>query len=194
MTIEAKHNPNTNKSNGQTRNSPRGANRAFEQFYHEIKSPLYSYLLKLVHNPSEAEDLAQETILRVFTAETKGNIRNSHAGRRTLTFTIAHNLAVDCLRKNHRTPPPPNPAPPPAATTDRKLIREQLDQAFTKLPDKQCSAIMLREFGDLSYAEIAEIHGVSVGTDTIWIYRARQRLAQLLDRDGQYIGDQRHGL
>ena len=50
------------------------------------------------------------------------------------------------------------------------------------------SAIMLREFGELSYGEIAEALATNEGCVKAWIYRARKRLAQLLDRDGQYVG------
>ena len=194
MTNEPETQSNLKKPSRQPRNGGRGALHAFEQFCDEIETPLFTYLLKLVKNRAEAEDLAQETLLRVFTAETKRQIRNGTTGRRTFTFSIAHNLAVDFLRKNSRKPPPPSPAPQPSKSVDQTLIREQLDQAFTKLPGNQASAIMLREFGELTYAEIAEIHSVSVGTVKTWIYRARQHLAQLLDRDGQYIGDKRHGM
>jgi DNA-directed RNA polymerase specialized sigma24 family protein len=47
---------------------------------------------------------------------------------------------------------------------------------------------MLREFGELSYAEIAETLGASLAEVKVWIHRGRTRLTQLLDRDGQFVG------
>lgn len=46
---------------------------------------------------------------------------------------------------------------------------------------------MLRVWGELSYAEIADTLGATPAEVKIWLYRARKRLAELLDRDGQYI-------
>jgi DNA-directed RNA polymerase specialized sigma24 family protein len=53
---------------------------------------------------------------------------------------------------------------------------------------------MLREFGDLSYEEIAKTLGASLAEVKVWIHRGRKGLAQLLDRDGQYLGKNAHEL
>ena len=74
------------------------------------------------------------------------------------------------------------------------MLREEIGRALADLPESHRSALMLREFGDLSYAEIAETLGVTTGVVKTWIYRARRRLADLLDRDGQYVGERNHGV
>jgi len=53
--------------------------------------------------------------------------------------------------------------------------------------------VMLREFGQLNYGEIAQALGASLDQVKVWIYRARKGLAQVLDRYGQFIGDQSRG-
>ncbi len=173
----------------------RGELHAFDQFCRDIEPPLYSYLLRLVKQRPEAEDLAQETLLRVFQAAKAGRLRSMGTGPRAFAFTTAHNLAIDLFRRNSRTPPEPRAEEAPASNAaERSLLRDEIDKALAGLPANHASAILLREFGGLPYAEIAAIHGVSPGAVKTWIYRARRALAQVLDRDGQYIGDQRHGV
>ena len=83
---------------------------------------------------------------------------------------------------------------PASGPAERAMLREEIGRALADLPESHRSALMLREFGDLSYAEIAETLGVTTGVVKTWIYRARRRLADLLDRDGQYVGERNHGV
>jgi len=161
----------------------------FERICAEIEAPLYSYALRLSGNRSEAEDIAQESLLRLFGALQQGKLNGSP---RAYAFSIAHNLAMDLHRRKPPAPPDPAPVALPSQDTERHLLREQLERALKELPENQRAALLLREFGGLRYAEIAETLGVSVGQVKIWIYRGRKKLADLLDRDGQYIGTQNH--
>lgn len=161
---------------------------AFETLCIQIEKPLYSYVRRLMNGSHDAEDIAQEALLRLFRAMQSGLRQRSP---RSFAFSIAHNLAVDALRKNRRISVP-ELAPVRAAdsATEQRLLREQIEHALAELPDNHRSALLLRDFGELSYAEIAETLGVQAGQVKIWIHRARQRLSTLLDRDGQYIGTQ----
>lgn len=161
-----------------------------------IEAPLYSYALKLLRNRAEAEDVAQESLLRLFRAMNNGRLKQSP---RAYVFSIAHNLAMDAHRAQARLAVLSSPAGAsagqaltPSDAVENSLLREQLDQALAELNTDQRSALLLREFGELSYGEIAETLRVSVGQVKIWIYRGRRRLAELLDRDGQYIGTRRN--
>ena len=69
---------------------------------------------------------------------------------------------------------------------------EQIENALAELPENHRSALMLREFGELSYSEIAAALDATVDRVKVWIYRGRKQLAQLLDRDGQYVESNRH--
>jgi RNA polymerase sigma-70 factor, ECF subfamily len=175
----------------------RGDAAAFERLCLTIEAPLFNYLLRMVCDRPEAEDIAQESLLRLFRACRNGQAAPDKGSLRALLFSIAHNLAVDWLRRQGRDLPNDSDPPAPAqasAQAERLLLREQIDHALASLPPAHRSALTLRAFGELSYAEIAAILDTKEGAVKTWIYRARQRMAELLDRDGQYVGDQNHGV
>ncbi len=169
----------------------RGDVDAFEELYYAMKAPLYSYALRCVGNRADAEELVQETLMRLFVAARKGRLKTSP---RAYAFSVAHNAGVDMARRRQRVIVLDRPAPPSASrSTERALLREEIDRALTHLPEHHRSALLLREFGGLSYAEIAETLEVSLGQVKIWIHRARKQLSDLVDRDGQYVGEKHHG-
>lgn len=164
--------------------------QAFETLCVQLEPPLYNYLLRLVKDHSEAEDLAQETLLRLYRMVRNGRLHLGKGSPRVLAFAIAHNLAVDFHRRvRNATPTGVSTAASPSARVERTLLREQMEKALADLPKSHRSALMLREFGGLSYAEIADTLDAAQGAVKTWIYRARRRLATLLDRDGQYVGE-----
>ncbi len=162
---------------------------AFEELCLRLEGPVLGYLTRLV-GASDAEDLAQEAFLRVYGMACNGRLRRDRASPRALLFTVAHNLAVDFLRKaGHAPSMPPRPSVSAARSAEQGLLRAELDKALARLPDNHREALLLREFGELSYNEIARTLDVDVGRVKVWIYRARTRLAGLLDRDGQFVGE-----
>ena len=171
------------------RQATRGDSRAFEQWCKCIEKSLYGYGLGMVRNPQDAEDIAQEALVRVFGVVQKGQLRGGAASARSLAFAVAHNLAIDVLRKRNR----PTPTKPetksnghhPAAAS---LVRDEVARAMEDLPDQHRAALMLRVYGELSYSAIAETLDATFSEVKTWIYRGRKRLAELLDHDGQYIG------
>jgi len=176
-----------------------GDTGAFEALCADVEAPLFTYVLKLVGDASEAEEIAQEALFRLYRAWRARRIEKTP---RAYLFSIAHNLALDGRRKVHNQQRfrsglvvPKQPVASAATTwrAEQALLREQIDKALALLPDSHRSALMLREFGDLRYEEIAETLGASVEQVKVWIYRARKRLAELLDRDGQYVGDKQDG-
>lgn len=178
-----------------TKRLRKGDRRAFETLCLELERPLFGYLLRFVKSRADAEDLTQETLLRLYRMAVEGRIRRQNGALRPLVFSIAHNLAIDAMRKAGNTETVTRDETPHAsAPVERVLLREQIAQALAELPENQRSALTLREFGELSYDEIAETLNSSRGAVKTWIYRARRRLAELLDRDGQYVGGSRDGL
>ncbi len=162
---------------------------AFDAFSRRLERPVFSYLLRLVRNRAEAEDLTQEAMLRLYKMARKQSIRNTGGSPRSLVFRIAHNLAMDYYRKVRRQGELEAATPPPASRkAEAVLLRQQIDRALADLPEQHRNAIMLREFGDLSYQEIASTLGASLDQVKVWIHRARKKLATLLDKDGQYVG------
>jgi RNA polymerase sigma-70 factor (ECF subfamily) len=168
----------------------RGDAAAFEAFCARVESSLFGYAWGMTRQAQEAEDVVQESLLRLYRV-----LLRDAAGARSLVFATAHNLCVDHLRRRRRVVPLDERRSPRASeAAESALLQEQVQRAMTELPESQRSALMLREFGELSYEEIATALNANRGEVRTWIYRARKRLAQLLDRDGQYIGENRHGV
>jgi RNA polymerase sigma-70 factor (ECF subfamily) len=167
---------------------------AFDSLCRRLEAPLFSFALRLVQNRSEAQDIAQEALFRLYQKATSGHLDTPGASPRPYTFSIAHNLAMDYHRKGRRVLPESDRVVPGAdAEVKRLLLRVQVDRALAELPESQRAALMLREFGELRYAEIAETMSASLAEVKTWIYRARKQLSKLLDRDGQFIGAKTHG-
>lgn len=167
---------------------------AFELLCIRLEGPLYGYAYGMVRNSHEAEDIVQEALFRLYREMRARKLRPGGSAR-SYVFAIAHNLAVDSSRRTRSIAPLDASFPAPDGNSGESFVlREQLNRALADLPANHRSALMLREFGDLSYAEISETLGASLAEVKVWIHRGRKGLAQLLDRDGQYLGKNAHEL
>ena len=151
---------------------------------------LYSYALVLTRNRAEAEDLVQETYLRALQA--LGRLRPD-SNLKAWLFTILRNIWFNQLRK-WRTAPEmveldsdgsgPNQAADnakdPHATYVSNIEQEQVRAAIQRLSVEFREIILLREYEELSYQEIAKVLECPVGTVMSRLARARSRLRDLL--------------
>ncbi len=155
---------------------------------------LLGYLTRMVASRQQAEDVFQETFLRVHR-----KAASFTAGRRfkPWLFAIATHLAIDALRRRRRTPVTvsldapaadeqplaarlPDPSPDPAADAIRNEQRAQVRRALDALPPRQRAALVLAYFEGLSYSEAAQSLGCSVGTVKTQMSRAFRTLARIL--------------
>jgi len=149
---------------------------ALETLVSRYKDKIFSSILFLVKDKFLAEDLFQETFLRII--DTLRSRRYNEEGKfLPWAMRIAHNLCVDYFRKVKRTPA--------ILTQDKqdifdvihvvitdnaeqRMIREQsydrMHQMLAKLPDEQREVIVLRHFGDMSFKQIAETTNCSINT------------------------------
>ncbi len=150
---------------------------------------LYSSALRLTANRADAEDLVQETYLKAFRSydqfEPGTNLK-------AWLFTILHNTFLNTRRNAGRESITTEPdeierAAVPAETTDspeqillRKTLDVDLQAALDSLPSVFREAVWLRDVEDFSYAEIARIVGIPVGTVMSRISRGRRMLYQRL--------------
>jgi RNA polymerase sigma-70 factor (ECF subfamily) len=165
---------------------------SLEGIHARHRGPILAYLTRLTHDPALAEDLTQETFLRV----SRGLSRfrgDSKLG--TWIYRIATNVYLDQRRRDaSRTPGagydlrdlagpssvvPQEPRLPDRLLEDSEMascIREYVDG----LPPDHAAVIVLHDLQGLANPEIARILGCSLETVKIRIHRARRRLAQVL--------------
>jgi RNA polymerase sigma-70 factor, ECF subfamily len=155
---------------------------------------LYSYALVLTRNHAEAEDLVQEAYVRAIQAMRRLRADSNIKG---WLFTILRNIWLNQLRKRRTGPQmvemevedsvANSIAEPSKNSHDlyvAKMEIEEVRAAIQKLPIDFCEIILLREYEDLSYQEIADILDCPVGTVMSRLARARARLRALLAANG----------
>ena len=160
-----------------------------------LKNELYRLALRITLDPAEAEDMVQETMIKVWNRrEQWEQIESMEA----LCLTICRNLSIDKTRKiggnkesldaeifdaqdnSHMA----NPEEQVIQQDRIRLVRHLID----RLPEKQRSIMQLRDFEGKSYKEIAAILGISEEQVKVNIFRARQTIKQ------KYIEAEEYGL
>jgi RNA polymerase sigma-70 factor (ECF subfamily) len=169
---------------------------AFEQLVNQYQHRLVAVMNHLVGNAEEAEDLAQEAFLRVYRARKKYHPRSKFS---TWLFTIANNLALNCLRSRQRKPVVPlsaHDSGPLGARPAEQLVHDrgggpthQMQQqelaavirtALDGLNERQRMAVVLNKFEDMNYAEIAEVMDLTTKAVKSLLSRARMNLRAAL--------------
>ena len=132
--------------------------------------PINSLILKVVQNQEEAEELAQDTFMKVFKnlASFKGDCSFS-----TWIYRIVVNTSLDMLRrKKKETPTEEMPETP----TEDHYQDLDLKQMINRLDDKSRTVIILRYFEDLKLEDIADIVGENLNTVKARLYRTLKKL------------------
>jgi len=181
-----------------------GDEAAFDRIVLHFRVPVDRFIHRYVQDPDRAEDLAQETFLRVY----RSRDRYRPAARfRTWLFTIAVRLCLNDLRARRRERrvivPLPAAVSPEGAEEDilgaaaeggsegahealeRKELEKAVDAAIAALPPSQRSALLLIRFEELSYREIGDVLGVSASAVKSIVNRGREKLRESL---GKFLG------
>jgi RNA polymerase sigma factor (sigma-70 family) len=158
----------------------RGDPRAFATIFERHHQELYRYCRALVGDPSDAEDALQSTMLAALAA-LPGERRD--IALRPWLFRVAHNEAISIIRRRRPTVDPEELAAHAIDGIDgvvgtRQRLR-QLVSDLQALPERQRSALVMRELSGLSYANIGEVLGTTSGASRQLVYEARQALAEL---------------
>jgi RNA polymerase sigma-70 factor (ECF subfamily) len=169
---------------------------AFNEIVLRYKSKVYNYIFRMVHSPSDAEDLTQETFLRAYLS-----IRSfqSRASLNTWLFRIATNLCIDFSRKNKRvqglTTSLSADAPGEEDESDREIpdlaydpqrllmnkeLGHQVNLALMELPIKLRTVVLMYDIEGLPYDEIASVIGCPLGTVKSRLFNARSALRDKL--------------
>ena len=169
---------------------------AMEELFRRHHRPLYGYVRRIVSSNELAEDVVQETFIRLCRCRVSQRPEEGKFG--TWLYTIATNLCRDAFRRSSRRPERPiseiyedEEAPitadlwsaEPLSVEEETLQREtgrQVRAAIDGLPRRERVAILLREYQGLAYDEIAEVMGCTTGSVKLLLHRGRRRLRDLL--------------
>ncbi len=176
---------------------------SFETLYRRYEKSLLNFIYRLAMNPSEAENLYQETYYRVI--RSKNNYRAT-AQFKTWLFQIALNLCRDSARRmKHRSHISLNSTM--ATNKDEGVELQQLisdptsnvahqvesdemvsliKNALTSLPEKEHLVFVLKEYQEMKFTEISEILDCPIGTVLSLNHRAQEKLKKILSK---YLGN-----
>jgi RNA polymerase sigma-70 factor (ECF subfamily) len=163
-----------------------GDTEAFNVLYERYRRPLYNFILRFVQNEAQAEDVYQETFMRVLQAAVHYKQRYKFS---TWLFTIAHNLCIDCLRADRSQIPLEEVegclTAPDSDPLDHLVQHELItdtNRALVELPPDQRAVVLLRVVHGYSQKETAQIVGASVGTVKSRLHYALLKLREILER------------
>ncbi len=145
-----------------------------------LKDKLYRLALRITLDSAEAEDIVQDTMIKVWNQRNRWNEIES---MEAFCMTIARNLAIDRSQKTEAKNlelTPETQQMSGALQPDRKLEQDELlglvRRLIDELPEKQRSVIQLRDVEEKSYKEIAEILQLTEEQVKVTLFRARQKI------------------
>lgn len=167
-----------------------GERAAFDVLVQRHKVRLFNYLLRLLRDPTEAEEVAQETFVRAYVNADK---YRTVAKFSTWLYTIGTNLVRNRIRKFKSTPKLlsiswsrgededddrsgidlPDDSDLPDRVLEKDEVHKLVAQGIERIPTKYREAFVLREINHFTYEEIADITGLKLGTVRSRINRGR---------------------
>ncbi|MDA3912160.1 MAG: sigma-70 family RNA polymerase sigma factor [Bacteroidales bacterium] len=154
----------------------KGEKYCMQELINRHKDRVYTYILLIVKNPDVADDLFQDTFIKVIQSLKKRKYKDE--GRFvSWVMRIAHNLTIDYFRKNKNQNTYSNDqgefdmfnnAKFSDSTIEDNMISDQTTRdvrfLIDKLPKDQKQVVLMRHYGNMSFKEIAEQTGVSINT------------------------------
>ncbi len=174
-----------------------GDANAFEDIVREYERNVYNIALRICGDREDALDVSQESFLKAY--------HSLHSFRGDSKFSvwlyrIVSNTCLDLLRERKRRAEVPlvreddegeadqaeipDESLSPEKLYERRLTREALRRGLLSLPEDQRKILLLREIQGFSYEEIAQILSLESGTVKSRIFRARRKLCEFLEEDG----------
>ncbi len=170
--------------------SREGDMEAYEELVHRHRDKIYARAFSMVRNEEQALDLSQEAWIKAWQ-----RLHQFHGDASFATWItrITINLSLDFLRKAKRQRAEsvealeensggverhlPVTNPNPTARLERAELRSKIDLALAKLSEDHRTVLILHEFEELQYKEIAERVGCSIGTVMSRLFYARRKMA-----------------
>ncbi len=172
-----------------------GDPESFNQLIRRWERPIYALAYRTIGREDDARDVVQETFLRAFRGLSgfKGQAKFS-----SWLYRITLNLCRDWMRRQRRTPVIATPdgvdlvelagESETVETADAAVVRKDLSRAVARamsaLPEEQRAAIVLKEYHDLTFQEIADLLGCPLSTVKTRLYQGLTVLRKELERSG----------
>jgi RNA polymerase sigma-70 factor (ECF subfamily) len=173
----------------------KGEAEAFERLFVKYRQPVFAVAFRMVRHEDAAMDIVQETFIKAY--ENIGMLRE---GERVLPWLrrIAANLAIDSIRRRRRSGEksleeeleeedgggkvvaPPAEGSGPAEEAEDSEFAAALWNALDELPESQRAVFMLHAVEKMTYREVAETMGCSIGTVMSRLHYARKKLQEIL--------------
>jgi len=166
-----------------------GIDGSFEELVRRYQRPISAYVYRMVGNYESALDLTQEIFIKVYNSLNRYRAEFKFS---TWIYKIAHNAAVDHLRRNSTREqslvagsegdtfdlPIESARLSPEQESERRERRNEIESVVRALPANYRELIILRHSQDLSYEEIVEVTGLPLGTVKNRLFRARETMRQ----------------
>lgn len=183
---------------------PESGTLSFDNVFSEYERPIYSYLLRMTNNEAEADDLTQETFVRVHRGLPAFR---GESGLSTWIYRIATNVSFDHFRRRTtqqaKTAVPLEEATPnvewvdEAPSSPEQLAAQSemsacVDGFVNRLPPAYRTVLVLHDMQGLKNREIAEVLDCSLDNVKIRLHRARKKLREALDTGCDFEHDERN--
>ena len=169
----------------------KGEERAHRELISRYERPVFSVALRMLRQREDAEDVTQETFVRMFRALDRYDLGRPFAA---WLFTITSRLCIDLIRRRKNRPVAlvryepgsseaetidiPDSSPGPELLTQHEAEERRVKDIIEALPPHYRIVVLMRHQQDMAYEEIAVALGLPLGTVKARIHRARALLAQ----------------
>jgi RNA polymerase sigma-70 factor (ECF subfamily) len=147
----------------------RGDHAAFETVYDQFAGPVYGLVRKVLRDPAQSEEVAQEVLLEVW--RTASRFDPARGSASAWVMTMAHRRAIDRVRsetasvaREQRLTPGPVTGDDVAELVETKLDRQRVRRCIGALTPLQAEAVKLAYYGGYTYPQVAELLKVPLGT------------------------------